>query len=159
MVAVADEEALYLLKFADGQNWEQEMKRLQMRFQSVIISGRTKPIEMIESELNQYFAGRWIEFKTPLFLMGSSFQKQVSEELQKIPLGETRSYSEIAAAIGKPSAVRAVGLAIGANRLVIVIPCHRVINKNGQLGGYNGGLNRKQQLLDHEKKSIYTQTI
>lgn len=72
--------------------------------------------------------------------------------VKKIPLGETRSYSDIAIAIGKPTAFRAVALANGANQLSIIIPCHRVINTNGDLGGYGGGIMRKQLLLDHERK-------
>jgi O-6-methylguanine DNA methyltransferase len=111
--------------------------------------------DAIMRELEAYFAGIIQEFKTPLFLfslIGSPFQKRVWEELQKIPRGETRSYAEIAKAIGKPSAFRAVALANGANQIAIVIPCHRVINSNGDLGGYGGGIKRKEWLLKHERK-------
>ena len=74
------------------------------------------------------------------------------EALRKIPAGETRSYAEIAKATGQPSAVRAVGLANGSNQLAIIIPCHRVINSNGALGGYGGGIQRKERLLKYEKR-------
>jgi O-6-methylguanine DNA methyltransferase len=84
---------------------------------------------------------------------GSSFQKRVWRELLNIPYGETRSYEHIATAIGNPKAVRAVGHANGLNRIAIVIPCHRVINKNGKLGGYGGGLRRKEFLLALERTS------
>jgi AraC family transcriptional regulator, regulatory protein of adaptative response / methylated-DNA-[protein]-cysteine methyltransferase len=75
----------------------------------------------------------------------------VWEQLLAIPYGETRSYEQIASAVGEPRAVRAVGRANGLNRLAILIPCHRVVNKNGELGGYGGGLRRKQYLLDLER--------
>jgi len=78
----------------------------------------------------------------------------VWEELQKIPFGETCSYAELAATIGKPSAFRAVANANGANQFAIVIPCHRVINSNGELGGYGGGLPRKKWLIAHERQGI-----
>jgi len=103
-------------------------------------------------ELNQYFEDKLQSFQTPLTFLGTPFQKQVWEELLKIPAGETRSYSEIAIAIGRPSAFRAVAQANGANQLALIVPCHRVINADGQLGGYGGGLTRKKWLLDHERE-------
>lgn len=153
MVAIADEETLYLLEFVDRRGLEREIERLRKRTKSAIIPGRPKPIERIESELSEYFKGKLTDFKTPLFLIGSPFQKRVWEELKKIPPGETCSYSEIAIAVGKPSAFRAVAQANGANQFAIIIPCHRVINSNGEIGGYGGGLARKKWLLNHEKKS------
>ncbi len=152
MLAIADEQALCLLEFVDRRGLEREVERLRQKTKSAIIPGRTNPINLIEKELSEYFCGTLIEFKTPLSLLGSPFQKRVWEELKKIPPGETRSYSEIADAVGKPSAYRAVAQANGANQLAIVIPCHRVINRNGELGGYGGGLTRKKWLLKHEKK-------
>lgn len=115
------------------------------------IPGKTDPAKQIEMELKRYFAGKTLEFITPLLPMGSPFQMDVWEELRKIPRGETRSYADIARAVGKPSAYRAVGSANGANPIAIVIPCHRVINSNGDLGGYASGLKRKEWLLNHEK--------
>jgi AraC family transcriptional regulator of adaptative response/methylated-DNA-[protein]-cysteine methyltransferase len=150
MLAIADEEALYLLEFVDRRGLEREVERLRQKTKSAIIPGYTEPIRSIDSELVQYFDGKLSEFKTPLFFLGSPFQKRVWEQLKKIPHGETRSYSDIAAAIGNPSAYRAVAQANGANQLSIIIPCHRVINSNGELGGYGGGLTRKKWLLNHE---------
>ena len=135
MVAIGDDNVLYLVEFVDRRGLEREVQRLRQKIKSAIIPGHTQPIRSIEIELSQYFAGNLREFKTPLFFLGSPFQKSVWEELKKIPYGETRSYFEIAAAIGKPSAYRAVAQANGANQLGIVIPCHRVINSNGELGG------------------------
>ena len=86
----------------------------------------------------------------PIDVAGTAFQEAVWRELRKIPLGETRSYAQIAAAIGKPGAVRAVGTANGDNHVAVLIPCHRVIRSDGSLGGYAGGLDRKRQLLDAE---------
>jgi AraC family transcriptional regulator, regulatory protein of adaptative response / methylated-DNA-[protein]-cysteine methyltransferase len=153
MIAIADEEALYLLEFVDRRGLEREVERLRQRTKSAIIPGSTAPIRSIERELEEYFDGKLTEFATPLFLCGSPFQRLVWEHLQMIPPGQTSSYSDVAAAIGKPSAFRAVAQANGANQLAIVIPCHRVINSNGDLGGYGGGLSRKRWLLHHEKET------
>ncbi len=152
MLAVADEEALYLLEFVDRRGLEKEIERLRKRAKLPIIPGKTAPIEQIEAELKEYFSGNLREFKTPLCPIGSPFQKRVWEELQKIPFGQTRSYAKIAAAIEKPTAFRAVALANGANQFAIVIPCHRVINSDGALGGYGGGIQRKEWLLKHERR-------
>lgn len=154
MIAIADDDALYLLEFVDRRGLEREITRLRQRTKSAIIPGHTKPIQTIEKELNDYFAGTLKEFKTPLFFLGSPFQKQVWEALKKIPYGKTRSYAEMAKAVGKPSAFRAVARANGANQISLAIPCHRVINANGDLGGYGGGLTRKKWLIDHEKKHL-----
>ena len=152
MMAVSDDEALYLLEFVDRRGLEREVERLRKKIHCAIIPGMTEPIRSIETELQHYFEGRLKEFKTPFAVLGSPFQKRVWEELQKIPLGETRGYAEIAKAIGRPTAFRAVAQANGSNQLAIIIPCHRVINSNGELGGYGGGVARKKWMLDHEKR-------
>lgn len=131
---------------------EREVERLRQRTKSAIIPGSTLPIESIKEELQRYFDGQLIEFKTSLCFLGSPFQKQVWETLRQIPPGETRSYADLAEAIGKPSACRAVANANGANQLAIIIPCHRVINSDGKIGGYGGGIGRKQRFIDHEKR-------
>ena len=134
MMAIADEQALYLLEFIDRRGLEREVERLRKRTKSAIVPGTTAPIQSIERELNEYFDGKRTAFDTTLFCLGTPFQKQVWEALLAIPAGETRSYQEIANAVGKPSACRAVAQANGANQLAIVIPCHRVINTSGELG-------------------------
>ncbi len=154
MLAISDEGALYLLEFVDRRGLEREVERLKKATRSMIVPGCTSPIKSIERELKLYFDGELKEFKTPLVFLGSSFTKHVWEELQKIPYGHTRSYAQIASAMGKPSAYRAVARANGANQLAIIIPCHRVINTNGELGGYGGGISRKQWLINHEKINI-----
>ncbi|GAB1158417.1 trifunctional transcriptional activator/DNA repair protein Ada/methylated-DNA--[protein]-cysteine S-methyltransferase [Paenibacillus illinoisensis] len=151
MMAVADDTALYLLEFVDRRGLEREVERLRKRTRSAIVPGVTEPIRSIERELAAYFDGTLTAFHTPLFCLGTPFQKSVWEQLMAIPPGETRSYQDIAVALGKPSACRAVAQANGANQLAIVIPCHRVINASGDLGGYGGGLTRKNWLLSHEK--------
>lgn len=104
------------------------------------------------NQFKEYFSGKRQSFYLPLDLYGTKFQKSVWTELQKIPFGETSTYSDIAEKINKPSAFRAVGSAIGANPVMIVIPCHRVIGKSGKLTGFRGGLLMKQKLLALEKK-------
>lgn len=107
-------------------------------------------------ELRQYFNGtrRVFEFAIDMDYQYTEFQRQVWTQLLKIPYGETRTYSEIATAIGKPKAIRAVATAIAKNPLLIVIPCHRVIGKDGQLRGYRGGVAMKERLLTIEKGQI-----
>jgi len=102
------------------------------------------------AQLRAYFAGRLRAFDVPLAPGGTPFQAAVWQALLTIPYGATRSYSEIAATVGRPDAVRAVGTANGANPIPIIIPCHRVIGSNGKLVGFGGGLDMKRQLLDLE---------
>jgi methylated-DNA-[protein]-cysteine S-methyltransferase len=103
-----------------------------------------------ETELSAYFKGDLKVFTTPISASGTVFQKQVWHALTSIPYGETWSYQQLADAIGNPKAVRAVGLANGKNPVSVIVPCHRVIGKNGKLTGYAGGLARKEWLLKHE---------
>jgi O-6-methylguanine DNA methyltransferase len=105
-----------------------------------------------EIQLNEYFSGSRKVFKLPLSYSGTPFQTSVWDELQRIPYGETVTYGELAAAIGKPGAYRAVGSAVGKNPLSIIVPCHRVLAVNG-LGGYAFGLDIKKLLLELESKN------
>jgi AraC family transcriptional regulator of adaptative response/methylated-DNA-[protein]-cysteine methyltransferase len=95
----------------------------------------------------------------PVDVSGSTFQQRVWAELSKIPPGETRSYADIAAAVGQPGAVRAVGTANGSNPVAVLVPCHRVVRSDGSLGGYAGGLDRKRQLLKAEGIEIEPPTL
>jgi AraC family transcriptional regulator of adaptative response/methylated-DNA-[protein]-cysteine methyltransferase len=108
-------------------------------------------LQKLAAELADYFAGSIQTFSVPLICPGTRFQQRVWNELLRIPFGETRSYEELAIAVGLPGGQRPVGRANGQNRMAILIPCHRVVRKNGQLGGYGGGLRRKQFLLALEK--------
>jgi AraC family transcriptional regulator of adaptative response/methylated-DNA-[protein]-cysteine methyltransferase len=108
------------------------------------------PLRAWIEALRDYFSGRELGLPGPLDVRATAFQRRVWQELQKIPYGRTRSYSEIAQAIGHPKAVRAVARACATNPVAVVIPCHRVIRADGSLGGYGGGLARKRALLSHE---------
>ena len=105
-------------------------------------------------QLEEYFAGERQDFDLPLFPHGTAFQQRVWAELRRIPFGETISYGELAARIGKPTASRAVGAANGRNPLPVVVPCHRVIGSDGRLTGFGGGLPTKQALLDLERRAL-----
>lgn len=105
-----------------------------------------------KEQLDEYFSGERKAFTIPLKTVGTVFQKQVWDALLQIPYGETRSYEDIAIQIGNPKACRAIGMANNRNNIGIIIPCHRVIGKNGSLVGYAGGLDKKIALLDLEKK-------
>jgi len=110
-------------------------------------------------QLTAYFAGGLRTFDLPLALGGSPFQEQVWAALREIPFGRTTSYGELAAEIGRPTASRAVGAANSRNPVAIIVPCHRVIASTGRLHGYAGGLERKQLLLDHERRCAGTLTL
>jgi methylated-DNA-[protein]-cysteine S-methyltransferase len=103
-----------------------------------------------EEQLEAYFAGELKEFTLQLRLSGTPFQRSVWDQLCRIPYGETRTYGDLAYALGNPTASRAVGLANGRNPIGIIVPCHRVIGAGGSLTGYGGGLDRKKRLLDFE---------
>ncbi|PMN45688.1 cysteine methyltransferase [Vibrio lentus] len=103
--------------------------------------------ELVTDQLNRYFSGEVIQFSVPIAAKGTPFQQSVWQALTTIPYGKTWSYAQLADAIGNPKAVRAVGLANGKNPVSVIVPCHRVIGKNGKLTGYAGGVDRKQRLL------------
>lgn len=105
----------------------------------------------VQHQLAEYFSGKRVNFDVTVEPDGTIFQKQVWEEMSKIPFGETATYADIAKRIDRPEAWRAVANACGANPIVIIIPCHRVVGSYGKLGGYSGGLERKQWLLAHEQ--------
>ncbi len=151
MLAIADDSGLYLLEFADQPSLAREMAFLKKSLKTDIISGTSSILNKIESEIKNYFENKNDRFKTPYYLMGSAFQKSVWQQLIHIPLGETQSYGGVAKSLNYPTAYRAVANANSTNRLAIMIPCHRVIHSNGQLGGYAGGIARKKWLLAHEK--------
>lgn len=114
----------------------------------------TELLQEVKRQLEEYFSGRLQNFDLPLKPKGTDFQKQVWKALLPIPYGETKSYGDIAKQIGKEKAVRAVGGANHVNPISIVIPCHRVIGKNGNLTGYGGGLEVKEKLLELERKKV-----
>ncbi|QEK39329.1 methylated-DNA--[protein]-cysteine S-methyltransferase [Candidatus Nesciobacter abundans] len=154
MCAISDNKSLFLLEFIDKKNLKQEIEKIKK--QSKLSLGSTTPIKGITKELNLYFSGNLQSFTTTVSFTGSKFQTKAWQELSKIPYGKTISYSTQAQSMKKEKAFRAVANANGANTLVIIIPCHRVIGSNGKMGGYSCGLQRKQWLLDHEKKYSFS---
>ncbi|MBX4940000.1 bifunctional transcriptional activator/DNA repair enzyme AdaA [Rhizobium binae] len=152
MIAVADKTHLHLLEFHDRKALSAELEALQRRVRSSVAIGRTPVIDQIEAEIRDYFEGRLGVFRTPLALGGTPFEKHVWAKLMEIPVGETRTYGDLAREMERPEGVRAVGRANGANQLAIIVPCHRVLGADGSLTGYGGGLWRKQWLLRHEEK-------
>jgi methylated-DNA-[protein]-cysteine S-methyltransferase len=114
----------------------------------------TPLLKKAAGQLKEYFDGKRKVFDLPLAPRGTSFQKKVWKALQGIPYGQTRCYGEIAAKVGNPKASRAVGMANNRNPIAIIIPCHRVIGKDGSLTGYASGLKNKQALLDLEKGEV-----
>ncbi|MET7530647.1 methylated-DNA--[protein]-cysteine S-methyltransferase [Streptomyces goshikiensis] len=117
------------------------------------VAAGEEPFPAVVAQLTAYFAGELTEFTVPVRLEGTEFQRSVWEQLVRIPYGETWSYGELAARLGKPNASRAVGLANGKNPVGIIIPCHRVIGASGGMTGYGGGVDRKVRLLDFEAGS------
>ena len=147
----AIDEGVCLVEFA-GPRADDQTETLQRLFVCAVVPGRHPLLDQLRDELAAYFAGRLRAFRVPLVYPGTPFQEAVWGQLLQIPYGETRSYKDIARAVGTPAGSRAVGAANGRNRLAIVIPCHRVVNEGGRLGGYGGGLWRKQFLLDLERR-------
>lgn len=151
LIAGANSRGICFLEFTDRRMLEAQVTTLRRHFKCAIVPGSNKHIQQLNDELHEYFEGNRRKFSIQLIYPGSPFQQQVWNELLKIPYGMTTSYEDIAKRIGSPNAVRAVGTANGMNRIAIVIPCHRVVNKNGELGGYGGGLRRKEALLSLER--------
>jgi AraC family transcriptional regulator of adaptative response/methylated-DNA-[protein]-cysteine methyltransferase len=152
MVAGATSAGVCLLEFTDRRALERELSELRRVFRRPVVSGENEWLRRVRSELELYFQGKLKAFTPPLDPAGAPFERKVWGELLKIPYGETRSYEELASAIGNPSACRAVGSANGRNRIAILVPCHRVVRKDGTLGGYGGGPWRKQRLLELESR-------
>lgn len=150
MVAVSDKATLHLLEFVDRKALPRELARLRAAARGELGIGRHPPTDQAERELGAYFRGEGAAFSVPLTLYGTPFARRVWRALREIPAGETRSYADIARAIGEPTAIRAVARANGANQIALIIPCHRVIGADGSLTGYGGGLWRKQRLIELE---------
>src|SRR5690349_14544602 len=152
MLVVADEEGL--LRSLDWRDYDDRFRRgLRIHYgEGVELVERADPAGL-SSALHRYFAGELsIIDSLPVAKVGTTFQRDVWAALREIRCGTTISYSELARRIGKPSAVRAVGLANGSNPIGVVVPCHRVIGADGSLTGYGGGLERKRWLLGHESR-------
>ena len=152
ILLVADDHALHILEFDKEERADREASRHEQRTGAPILPGRNAILDQAAAEVTDYFDGTRSTFDTPITLWGTDFQCGVWNALLTIPVAETWSYKELAIAVNNPPGVRAVAQANGANQLAIIVPCHRVIQSDGKLGGYGGKLWRKQWLLDHEKQ-------
>ncbi|SIQ06349.1 methylated-DNA-[protein]-cysteine S-methyltransferase [Peribacillus simplex] len=136
-----------------GQTYEELESWLQKRFPNARLIENEKALTPYLKELQEYFEGTRQTFSLPTDVKGTPFQEEIWAALNQIPYGKTCSYSDIAQIIQRPAAVRAVGTAIGANPVLITVPCHRVIGKNGKITGYRGGTEMKQYLLHLEAET------
>ena len=142
---------LVLLEFSDPAQLDAQLARIRKHLGRPLVRAANPILDVVRSQLHEYFEAKRRDFDVPLEVHGSSFQESVWAALQTIPYGETCSYGAIAKRLGDANAMRAVGAANGLNPIAIIIPCHRVVNANGELGGYGGGLWRKRVLLDLER--------
>lgn len=150
LLAGATDHALRMLEFTRPEGFDRQLQSIRRRHGSAA-RGSNPWIEQTRTQLAEYFAGQRRAFELPLEYPGTAFQQRVWSTLLTIPYGETWSYLDVAVRVGDPGATRAVGTANGLNDIAIVIPCHRVINASGALGGYGGGSWRKRLLLDLER--------
>jgi len=155
MIAVADDAASFLLAFENRGASTGELRRLERDFGLIDLQSNTV-LERLISRLGDYFAGKSADFQIPTVQHGTAFEESVWQALRQIPPGQTRSYGDIAEVVGQPEKSREVGQANGANKISLVVPCHRVIGSDGSLVGYGGGLWRKKWLLDHERRYAWT---
>ncbi len=153
MLAIANDDGIYVLDFVNRRGLEREITRLRARHKAVVIPGEHRFLDQAAIQIGEYYAGMRQQFSLHLAARGTDFQRAVWAALLAIPAGQTRAYADIAKTIGQPTAVRAVARANGDNYRAIVIPCHRVIGSDGTLTGYGGGLARKQWLLDFERST------
>lgn len=150
LVVAATDEGICLLEFAEAERIRIQLEAVERRL-GTAPSGNGRLVAQLAAELDAYFAGTLREFTVPVTAPGTPFQQRVWSALRTIPFGETRSYEQLAQAVGVEHGQRAVGRANGMNPVAIVVPCHRVVNKSGALGGYGGQLWRKSALLDLER--------
>ncbi|MBM3834509.1 MAG: methylated-DNA--[protein]-cysteine S-methyltransferase [Verrucomicrobia bacterium] len=150
LLAAADDDGLRVLDFTDQEPVEQKSENLRRQFDPPMVFGEHEVIAQLRHELGEYFSAKRWDFRVRLAPRGTPFQEKVWQELRRIPHGETISYAELAQRTGRPTAQRAVASANRLNRICILIPCHRVIGKDGSLTGYGGGLWRKRLLLELE---------
>jgi AraC family transcriptional regulator of adaptative response/methylated-DNA-[protein]-cysteine methyltransferase len=150
MIAAATDRHLVLLEFHDRRMMRTQFRRVAKAESCNFAQGENAVLAKVREQLDEFFAGRRTRFDVPMHTPGTEFQSRVWRELLRIPSGVTKSYADVARAVGQSTAVRAVARANGDNRIAIIIPCHRVIGSDGSLTGYGGGLWRKQRLLELE---------
>jgi O-6-methylguanine DNA methyltransferase len=150
MLAGATDDGICLLEFTDRRMLPAQLETVRRRLGRPIVAGSHPHLDLARAQLDEYFSGARRTFDLPLVAPGSPFQERTWSELRRLPAGSTVSYEQLADRAGRPRAQRAVGTANGANRIAVVIPCHRVVRKSGEAGNYGGGRWRKEWLLAHE---------
>ena len=152
MIAGATTEGLCLLDFK-SQRSERKIKEIEKLLGTTVIKGENEYLSQAWDQLQEYFDHKRREFTVKLFNPGTEFQCRIWNSIRMIPFGTTVTYEKHSSSLQMPLAIRAVAHAVGSNRILIIVPCHRILGKNGNLTGYAGGLERKRQLLDLESGS------
>lgn len=152
MVACSTSEGICLLEFEDRHDLDKQLKSLQKQLGGKIVPGTNTHLLNLQLQIDQYFNKKLLQFNLPLVFAGTDFQKTVWDQLLKIPFGATETYLSVTKKLGNLKAIRAVAGANGANKMAIIVPCHRVVGSDDKLVGYAGGLWRKKWLLDHESR-------
>nr|XP_021185543.2 methylated-DNA--protein-cysteine methyltransferase, inducible [Helicoverpa armigera] len=154
VTAAADDDFLYIVTFEDSKNFEKHFDTLAKELSCKYIESKNKVLEKFEKEFTDYIDGKLKNFTVPIKTHGSDFQKDVWNKLLELPYGSTQTYGDLAKALGRPpSHSRAVGAACGANALLVVVPCHRLIASGSKGGGYDAGVDRKDKLIQLEKSN------
>lgn len=153
MIAIADNDGLYILDFTDRKHFERNIERLIIKTNGIIKQGNNPILDLAFKELTAYFAGNLKKFTIPIHFSGSEFQRSAWGFLTAIPYGMTRTYLQQAIGVGNERACRAVAHANSKNTLAIIVPCHRIIASSGKLCGYAGGVERKKWLICHEEQN------
>lgn len=159
IIAGSTDKGISFLYFKDRIDMDSLIENLMKQFKKKIVEGTNNLLDQLETELKEYFDQERHNFSLPIDINGTEFQKTVWKELLLIPYGQTRTYKQLAEKLDKPDAMRAVGNANGKNPLSIVIPCHRVVHKDGKRMGYGGGIERKKFLLELEQKQAKQKSL
>ncbi|XP_028158098.1 uncharacterized protein LOC114351191 [Ostrinia furnacalis] len=154
ITAVADDSYLYMVCFEDSKNNESTIKSISKKLSCSFVEEKNEVLIKFEEELAAYLDGKLKKFTVPLKMIGTDFQKDVWKKLLKMPYGSTQTYGDLAKSLGRSaSSSRAIGAACGANPHLLVVPCHRLVASNAKGGGFSSGVDRKEWLLNHEKKN------
>jgi AraC family transcriptional regulator of adaptative response/methylated-DNA-[protein]-cysteine methyltransferase len=154
MVACAIPQGICLLEFEDRPDLDKQLKSLNTELHLEIAPGDNKHFPTLQNQLDEYFNRDRTEFDLTLKMVGTDFQKKVWSELLKIPYGKSMSYMDLTVKLGDKKAIRAVASANGANKIAILIPCHRIVGSDGRMVGYAGGVSRKNRLLSLESGQV-----
>ena len=140
------------MEFEQNEDIQRRIEKLRKELNATIISEENSHIQLLKKELKAYFQGELKKFSVPIIFTGSEFQNKVWEALLKVPYGEIKTYKEQSIFVGDLKAIRAVATANGANKIAILVPCHRIIGSDGSMTGYAGGIEKKKFLLNLERE-------